>query len=85
MPGAGEPDVPFKVGLYGHGTGGNVSDSSFDEDLAGHDIAKLNLRFDGWTDEDFVLTLASFSAFFEGSERSTAGLKRPNTRGANLH
>ena len=71
---AGDPDVPFKVGLYGHGTGGNVSDSSFDEDMAGQDIAKLNLRFDGWTDEDFVLTLASFSAFFEGSERSTAGL-----------
>lgn len=70
----GDPDVPFKVGLYGHGTGGNVTDGAFDEDLAGYDIAKLNLRFDGWTDEDFVLTLASFTAFFEGSERSTAGL-----------
>mgnify|MGYP002631110427 CR=1 FL=1 len=71
---AGESEVPFKVALYGHGTGGNVSDGSFDEDIAGHDIAKLNLRFDGWTDEDFVLTLASFTAFFEGSERSSAGL-----------
>ena len=71
---AGEPGVPYKVALYGHGTGGNVSDNSFDSELAEHDIAKLNLRFDGWTDEDFLQTLTGFHTFLDGSERSTAGL-----------
>lgn len=71
---AGPTDVPYKLTLYGHGTGGNVSDSAFDQEMAGYDIAKLNLRFEGWTDEDFISTLASFNAFVDGSERSTAGL-----------
>jgi hypothetical protein len=71
---AGEPGDLYKVALYGHGTGGNVSDNSFDAELAEHDIAKLNLRFDGWTDEDFLQTLTGFTTFLDGSERSTAGL-----------
>lgn len=64
----------YRVVLYGHGTGGDVTDSSFDTELAEYGIAKLNLRFDGWTGTDFVGTLGDLSAFLEGSERSTSGL-----------
>ena len=67
-------DGDYRVVLYGHGTGGDVSDSSFDSDLAAVGIAKLNLRFDGWTGDDFVATLGSLSTFLKGSEKSTAGL-----------
>jgi hypothetical protein len=69
---AGEGD--YHIVLYGHGTGGNVSDSSFDSDLGEQGIAKLNLRYDGWTDEDFIDTLLGFRTFLDGTERSTAGL-----------
>lgn len=71
---AGPTDQPYRVALYGHGTGGDVTDNSFDQELSDYDIAKLNLRFDGWTSTDFILTITSFSAFLEGSEKSTAGL-----------
>lgn len=71
---AGPTDVPYKLTLYGHGTGGDLSDSAFDQEMAGYDIAKLNLRFNGWTDKDFIQTLVGFNAFTDGSERSTAGL-----------
>ncbi|MFT7518941.1 MAG: hypothetical protein ACI9MC_001075 [Kiritimatiellia bacterium] len=64
----------YRVVLYGHGTGGDVSDPAFDREMAQKGIAKLNMRFDGWTGEDFVVTLLGFSTFSEGSERSTAGL-----------
>lgn len=64
----------FRFVLYGHGTGGNVTDNSFDRELAEFGIGKLNLRYDGWTDEDFVETLLGFSTFLDGTERSTAGL-----------
>jgi hypothetical protein len=69
---AGDDD--YKVTLYGHGTGGDVTDSSFDADMCEYGIAKLNLRFDGWTGTDFVATLANFNAYMEGSAHSTAGL-----------
>lgn len=71
---AGPADVPYKVTLYGHGTGGDVTDDLFDQELATQDVAKLNLRFDGWTDDDFIETLVGFDAFLDGTERSTAGL-----------
>jgi hypothetical protein len=69
---AGDGDYP--VALYGHGTGGDVTDPSFDEELAENGIAKLALRFDGWTGDDFATTLLGFSQILGGSERSTAGL-----------
>lgn len=69
---ANAPD--YRVVLYGHGTGGDLTDSSFDAELSEKGIAKLNLRFEGWTGSDFVYTLGNLGAFLEGSERSTAGL-----------
>ena len=79
---AGEGD--YRFALYGHGTGGNVTDDSFDREMAEYGIGKLNLRYDGWTDEDFVATLLSFATFLEGSERSTAGLMQALAGGTAL-
>lgn len=64
----------YKVALYGHGTGGDMTDNLFDEELGQIGVAKVATRFQGWTGDDFVGTLFGFQAFLEGSERSTAGL-----------
>lgn len=65
---------PYRVGLYGHGTGGDVTDTAFDHELGEIGVAKVALRFDGWTGDDLVGTLFGFQSFLDGSERSTAGL-----------
>ena len=69
---AGAGDYP--VALYGHGTGGDVSDPAFDIELGEEGVAKLALRFDGWTGDDLAQTLLRFTKFQIGSEVSTAGL-----------
>ncbi len=61
----------YRVALYGHGTGGDINDSSFDEDLASHGIAKLNMRFDGWTGDDLIFTLVELTTLLKGSALST--------------
>lgn len=65
---------PYRVSLYGHGTGGDMTDPLFDSELGAEGIAKLATRFDGWTGDDFVETLLGFGTYLQGSERSTAGL-----------
>lgn len=79
---AGEGD--YKLALYGHGTGGDITDESFDSELGSVGIAKLAIRFKGWTGTDFVTTLLGFSTFLEGSERSTAGLMQALAGGTAL-
>lgn len=79
-----EGEGDYRLVLYGHGTGGNVTDNSWDRELCAEGIAKLGLRYDGWTDEDFVHTLLGFSTFLDGSERSTAGLMQSLAGGSTL-
>lgn len=67
-------DGDYRVALYGHGTGGDVTDPAFDSELGANGIAKLSLKFDGWTGDEFVRTLLGFRAFLDGSAVSTAGL-----------
>lgn len=78
-------DVPFRVcipagsdawpvAMYGHGTGGQLEDDSFDEQLAAEGFGKVNLRFTGWTGDDVLDTFTGLGRFFDGSARSTAGL-----------
>ena len=74
----------YRVAMYGHGTGGDVSDPAFDTELGSAGIAKLAIRFTGWTGDDFVETLLSFTTFLEGSERSTAGLMQALAGGSVL-
>lgn len=69
---SGEGD--YRLTLYGHGTGGNVSDNAFDDDFAAHGIAKAGTRFIGWNGDELVMLFASLSTFQLGIEKSSAGL-----------
>jgi len=62
---AGADDYRFV--MYGHGTGGNQLDGAFDAELAGAGIAKVNVRFYGWTDADVLLTFGNLQQMAAGS------------------
>jgi hypothetical protein len=81
----GQHEVPFRIGIpagsgdwpvamYGHGTGGQLEDDAFDEDLAAEGFGKVNLRFTGWTGDEVMETFTGLGHFQQGSARSTAGL-----------
>jgi len=76
LPAAGfdGPGTDYRVALYGHGTGGDVNDSSFDPEIAGEGVAKVNLEFHGWTGEDLVFTFGDLLTLMRGSEQSTSQL-----------
>lgn len=89
---AGERSVPFRVvlpavpasyrvALFGHGTGGDYTDSSFDGALGAEQVAKVGIRLDGWTGDSFINTAFGFSHILEGSARSTAGLAQALSAG----
>ena len=74
----GTRDAPFRVlvpagtgdyrfVMYGHGTGGNERDDAFDAELAELGVAKVNVRFYGWTDDEVLLTFANLQKVFRGS------------------
>ena len=67
-------DGPYRIALYGHGTGGSVYDSSFDSEISAEGVAKVNLEFHGWTDADLLYTISDLLAMVRGSEQSTAQL-----------
>ncbi len=69
---AGAGDYPMVI--FGHGTGGSVNDTTFDSDIVGAGAGKLNLQWNGWTDQTTVTTLASFENILEGTDASTANL-----------
>jgi len=64
----------YRVALYGHGTGGDVNDSSFDTEIAGEGVAKVNLEFHGWTGDDLLFTFGDLLTLMRGSEQSTSQL-----------
>ncbi len=81
----GVRDVPFRVMLpratrdyplviYGHGTGGDYNDDSFDDGLAGAGIAKIGFDFLGWTGNSIIATVIGLLRTIEGSDHSTAHL-----------
>lgn len=74
---AGEGD--YRVVLFGHGTGGDFTDDSFDDVLSEAGIAKLGFRFAGWSADDLIPTFGGFGSFLSGSARSTAGLLQSTT------
>lgn len=74
LPRAGTGTYP--VVLYGHGTGGNVRDDSFDAELAGEGLAKLGVEFYGWTDTTLPATFGDLSRLVSGSERAVAHLEQ---------
>ncbi|HEY8431567.1 MAG TPA: hypothetical protein VIL20_24475, partial [Sandaracinaceae bacterium] len=81
----GTTDVPFRVlvpagagdyrfVMYGHGTGGHERDAAFDDRLAEIGVAKVNVRFYGWTENDVALTFARMREVFAGSAGAAASL-----------
>lgn len=68
------PGTDYRVILYGHGTGGDVNDSSFDSAIAAEGACKVSLEFHGWTGEDLVFTLGDLLTLMRGSEQSTSQL-----------
>ena len=68
------PGSDYRVALYGHGTGGDVNDSSFDSEIAGEGVVKVNLEFHGWTGDDLLYTFGDLLTLMRGSEQSTSQL-----------
>lgn len=69
---AGEGDYRFV--LFGHGTGGNEQDTSFDRQLAAMGVAKVGVRLYGWTDSDVVVTFVGLQRALRGSFSAAAQL-----------
>jgi hypothetical protein len=66
----------WPVVLWGHGTGGDVRDTSFDAVIAAAGTAKLNFEFDGWTGDRVIETFAAFTRVLNGVDVSSARLVR---------
>jgi len=77
---AGEGDYPFV--MYGHGMGGNVHDSIFDEEFGGIGLGKVGVRFLGFTDDDVVDTLTKLGDAISGGHRAAAQLMQSIADGA---
>lgn len=69
---AGAGDYRFV--MWGHGTGGDFDDDSFDAELGTHGVGKVSIRFNGWTGSDLLGTFGAVVRMFEGTHRSTAAL-----------
>ena len=76
----GVGDYPFT--MYGHGTGGEFHDSSFDRELGDNGAGKVGVQFDGWTEADVLETLVGFARMFQGTHRSTARLMQAQANAA---
>lgn len=69
---AGEGDWP--VAMYGHGTGGDVTDGLFDDEIAARGLGKVGMQYHGWNGEELILSVTYFSHAFDASSRSTSAL-----------
>ena len=77
---AGSGDYRFV--MFGHGMGGDVDDSSFDQELGQNGVGKVGMRFDGWTGDDVIETFVGLNRMAEATHRSTARLLQALADGA---
>ncbi|MEL6342252.1 MAG: hypothetical protein AAFV53_03915 [Myxococcota bacterium] len=56
-----DPPLPALPVLYGHGMGGDVTDSALDDDLAAEGVVKINLAFEGWGGVEVVTSFAEIA------------------------
>ncbi len=63
---AGEGD--YRLIMYGHGTGGDVSDSAFDDLITESGAAKVGIQFDGWTEAGLLTNAQNFRRGIPGAE-----------------
>jgi len=64
----------YRVAMYGHGTGGNVQDVAFDQEIARHGMAKVGIQFSGWTGDTLMDSLFALDLMIAGTHESSAGL-----------
>jgi hypothetical protein len=92
---SGKRDAPFRVVIpagtgdyrfvmYGHGTGGNFHDTTFDTEIATRGVGKVGIQFDGWTDKAVLDTLLAFTHMFQGTEHSSSLLMQAIADGAGI-
>lgn len=62
----------YRFVLYGHGTGGDYTDDSFDQLLGQNGIGKISIRFNGWTDKELISTFATLVRMAEATHRAAA-------------
>ncbi len=60
----------YRFVLYGHGTGGDYTDDSFDQLLGENGIGKVAMRFNGWTDKELILTFSTLVRMAEATHRA---------------
>ena len=65
---------PVRVGLYGHGTGGDIHDSTLDETFAANGVAKVGIQFGAWNGIELFDTFARVLTMNRGVEQSTGQL-----------
>lgn len=76
----GEGD--YRVVLYGHGTGGAVDETSFDEEIAAAGAAKVSLELLGWTSSDVVQTFLRMQDVAYGTSVASGSLVQAVADGA---
>ncbi len=64
----------YRIVMYGHGTGGDVSDSSFDQIIAQEGAAKVGIEFEAWTERGLLASAGDFLSGLKGSDRTAARL-----------
>jgi len=67
-------DGDYRMIMFGHGTGGSVDDTSFDEAIAAAGAAKVSFEFYGWTSSTIVGTFIGLQDTARGSSLTAAGL-----------
>jgi hypothetical protein len=72
----------YRILLFGHGTGGSIEDTNFDGYLGRLNVGKVNYRFDGWTEDQVLVTILGFQRVFKGAAASTAQLLQGLANGA---
>ncbi|MBL8635319.1 MAG: hypothetical protein JNM40_18985 [Myxococcales bacterium] len=72
----------YRFIMFGHGTGGAYTDSTFDTEIAGAGAAKVGIQFDGWTDSEVLKTLGGILKIVKGSHYATAMLMQAQANAA---
>jgi hypothetical protein len=64
----------YRMLMFGHGTGGNVDDTSFDDAIATAGAAKVSFEFHGWTSASVITTFIGLQDTAIGASRAAGGL-----------
>jgi len=66
----------YRIVMYGHGTGGNVHDGSFDDLISRSGAAKVNTEIDGWSEDTVIDAVSSLLVPIAGTRDLTARMRR---------